>query len=135
MRPVAAQRRQASQKDETLEALRSPSLLENIELRLSVGSLAPRAQASKKAAFRKAKTIHRLLEFNPKKFGFDRDASNPLEADLVILDEASMIDTVLAYAPALGPRSMPVRAAYPRIKGGSRSRRARPATVACGRIT
>ena len=46
---------------------------------------------------REAKTIHRLLEFNPKKFGFDRDASNPLEADLVILDEASMIDTVLAY--------------------------------------
>ncbi|MDP9001076.1 MAG: ATP-dependent RecD-like DNA helicase [Myxococcota bacterium] len=61
---------------------------------------APTGRAAKRMAEttgREAKTIHRLLEFNPKKFGFDRDASNPLEADLVILDEASMIDTVLAY--------------------------------------
>jgi exodeoxyribonuclease V alpha subunit len=61
---------------------------------------APTGRAAKRMAEttgREAKTIHRLLEFNPKKFGFDRDASNPLEADLVIVDEASMIDTVLAY--------------------------------------
>jgi exodeoxyribonuclease V alpha subunit len=61
---------------------------------------APTGRAAKRmteTTSREAKTIHRLLEFNPKKFGFDRDASNPLEADLVILDEASMIDTVLAY--------------------------------------
>ena len=61
---------------------------------------APTGRAAKRmteTTGREAKTIHRLLEFNPKKFGFDRDASNPLEADLVILDEASMIDTVLAY--------------------------------------
>jgi exodeoxyribonuclease V alpha subunit len=61
---------------------------------------APTGRAAKRMAEttgREAKTIHRLLEFNPKKFGFDRDASNPLEADLVILDEVSMIDTVLAY--------------------------------------
>jgi exodeoxyribonuclease V alpha subunit len=61
---------------------------------------APTGRAAKRMAEttgREAKTIHRLLEFNPKKFGFDRDASNPLEADVVILDEASMIDTVLAY--------------------------------------
>jgi exodeoxyribonuclease V alpha subunit len=61
---------------------------------------APTGRAAKRMAEttgREAKTIHRLLEFNPKKFGFDRDASNPLQADLVILDEASMIDTVLAY--------------------------------------
>jgi exodeoxyribonuclease V alpha subunit len=61
---------------------------------------APTGRAAKRMAEttgREAKTIHRLLEFNPKKFGFDRDASNPLEADLVILDEASMIDTVLAH--------------------------------------
>lgn len=61
---------------------------------------APTGRAAKRMAEttgREAKTIHRLLEFNPKKFGFDRDPSNPLEADLVILDEASMIDTVLAY--------------------------------------
>jgi exodeoxyribonuclease V alpha subunit len=61
---------------------------------------APTGRAAKRMAEttgREAKTIHRLLEFNPKKFGFDRDATNPLEADVVILDEASMIDVVLAY--------------------------------------
>jgi exodeoxyribonuclease V alpha subunit len=61
---------------------------------------APTGRAAKRMAEttgREAKTIHRLLEFNPTKFAFDRDASNPLEADLVILDEASMIDTMLAY--------------------------------------
>jgi exodeoxyribonuclease V alpha subunit len=61
---------------------------------------APTGRAAKRMAEttgREAKTIHRLLEFNPKKFGFDRDVCNPLEADVVILDEASMIDTVLAY--------------------------------------
>ncbi len=61
---------------------------------------APTGRAAKRMAEttgREAKTIHRLLEFNAKTFGFDRDASNPLEADLLILDEASMIDTALAY--------------------------------------
>jgi exodeoxyribonuclease V alpha subunit len=61
---------------------------------------APTGRAAKRmteTTGREAKTIHRLLEFNPKKFGFDRDASNPLDADIVILDEASMIDIVLAY--------------------------------------
>jgi exodeoxyribonuclease V alpha subunit len=61
---------------------------------------APTGRAAKRMAEttgREAKTIHRLLEFNPKDFGFDRDASSPLEADVLILDEASMIDTTLAY--------------------------------------
>jgi exodeoxyribonuclease V alpha subunit len=61
---------------------------------------APTGRAAKRMAEttgREAKTIHRLLEFNPKKFAFDRDASNQLEADIVILDEASMIDTMLLY--------------------------------------
>ncbi|OCX70351.1 hypothetical protein A6P07_14660 [Acidithiobacillus thiooxidans] len=39
-------------------------------------------------------TIHRLLEFNPQG-GFKRDEQTPLEADLVIVDEASMIDLPL----------------------------------------
>lgn len=42
-----------------------------------------------------AKTIHRLLEFDPKAFGFKRNRDNPLEADIVVVDEASMIDIVL----------------------------------------
>jgi len=42
-----------------------------------------------------AKTIHRLLEFDPKIFGFKRGKENPLEADIVVVDESSMIDIVL----------------------------------------
>ena len=42
-----------------------------------------------------AKTIHRLLEFDPKIFGFKRDRDNPLKANIVVVDEASMIDVVL----------------------------------------
>jgi exodeoxyribonuclease V alpha subunit len=44
---------------------------------------------------REAKTIHRLLEFSPKKGGFKRNEDNPLDADLVIIDEASMVDILL----------------------------------------
>ena len=46
---------------------------------------------------REAKTLHRLLEFDPKTMGFLRDRQRPLEADVVIVDEVSMVDTVLAY--------------------------------------
>jgi len=42
-----------------------------------------------------AKTVHRLLEFDPQHFGFKRDFDNPLEADFIVMDEASMIDVVL----------------------------------------
>ncbi len=43
-----------------------------------------------------AKTIHRLLEFSPGAGKpFLRDRSNPLDADLIIVDEASMIDILL----------------------------------------
>ncbi len=54
-----------------------------------------------------AKTLHRLLEFNPMDGGFVRGAEKPLEADLVIVDEASMVDLRLMEAVllALGPRA------------------------------
>ncbi len=42
-----------------------------------------------------AKTIHRLLEYNPVEEYFVKDDLNPLEADLLVIDEASMIDTLL----------------------------------------
>jgi exodeoxyribonuclease V alpha subunit len=42
-----------------------------------------------------AKTIHRLLEFDPRSFAFKRDAENPLECDLLVVDEASMVDVSL----------------------------------------
>ena len=44
---------------------------------------------------REAKTIHRLLEFKPGE-GFGRNEYRPLEADMVIIDEASMLDLSLA---------------------------------------
>jgi exodeoxyribonuclease V alpha subunit len=61
---------------------------------------APTGRAAKRmteTTGREAKTLHRLLEFDPKTMGFLRDGQRPLEADVVIVDEASMIDTVLAY--------------------------------------
>ena len=61
---------------------------------------APTGRAAKRmteTTGHEAKTLHRLLEFDPKTMSFLRDRQRPLEADLVIVDEASMIDTVLAY--------------------------------------
>ena len=42
-----------------------------------------------------AKTIHRLLEFNFKKGGFQKNEETPLDCQLLIVDEVSMIDTLL----------------------------------------
>ena len=49
------------------------------------------------ATGQEAKTIHRLLEFSPSGGTFKRNDTNPLEADLIIIDETSMVDTVLMY--------------------------------------
>jgi len=46
---------------------------------------------------REAKTIHRLLEFDPKNGGFKRDRENPLEGDVFVVDEMSMVDVALAH--------------------------------------
>lgn len=43
-----------------------------------------------------AKTIHRILEWNPGKNGFKRNEKDPLQADVLIVDEASMLDISLA---------------------------------------
>ncbi len=43
-----------------------------------------------------AKTIHRLLEFKPSE-GYQRKEDNPLEGDVLIVDECSMIDVMLMY--------------------------------------
>lgn len=42
-----------------------------------------------------AKTIHRLLEFDPKSHGFKYNQNNQLDTDMVVIDEASMIDIML----------------------------------------
>jgi exodeoxyribonuclease V alpha subunit len=44
-----------------------------------------------------AKTIHRLLEFQPASGGFTRNAENPLECDVLVSDESSMIDLPLFH--------------------------------------
>jgi exodeoxyribonuclease V alpha subunit len=44
---------------------------------------------------REAKTIHRLLEYSPSEGGFKRNQDYPLEADLIVVDEASMLDILL----------------------------------------
>jgi exodeoxyribonuclease V alpha subunit len=59
---------------------------------------APTGRAAKRmseATEREAKTLHRLLEFDPKQGGFARTEDHPLEADVVIVDEVSMLDTLL----------------------------------------
>src|SRR5207253_9825932 len=45
-----------------------------------------------------AKTIHRLLEVDPKGGGFKRGSDNPLECDLLVVDETSMVDVMLMQA-------------------------------------
>lgn len=60
---------------------------------------APTGRASKRmseAIGMEAKTIHRLLEFNPQD-GYKRNDENPLEGDALIVDECSMIDIILMY--------------------------------------
>ena len=60
---------------------------------------APTGRAAKRmseATGMEAKTIHRLLESKPPE-GFGRNADNPLEGDVLILDECSMIDILLMY--------------------------------------
>ena len=56
---------------------------------------APTGRAAKRmteATGMEAKTIHRLLEFDPKAFGFKRNDENPLDCDLLVMDESSMVD-------------------------------------------
>ena len=61
---------------------------------------APTGRAAKRLAEtteRTAKTIHRLLEFDPATGEFKRNQQNPLSGDLFVLDEVSMVDVVLGH--------------------------------------
>jgi len=53
------------------------------------------AQRLAEATGLEASTLHRLLEFQPARGGFQRNASNPLEGDVVVVDEVSMVDVPL----------------------------------------
>jgi exodeoxyribonuclease V alpha subunit len=69
-------------------------LTHKIMLAAPTGRAAKRlSQITKKMAF----TIHALLEMNFESGGFKRDRNNPLDCDLLIVDEASMIDTPLLF--------------------------------------
>ncbi|MBA3721012.1 MAG: ATP-dependent RecD-like DNA helicase [Parachlamydiaceae bacterium] len=62
---------------------------------------APTGRAAKRMTEitgKKASTIHSLLEFNFKGGGFKRNRESPLDCNLIIIDEASMIDTYLMYS-------------------------------------
>lgn len=61
---------------------------------------APTGKAAKRLSEitgRKGSTIHSTLSYDFKNGGFKHNRENPLECDLIIIDEASMIDTVLMY--------------------------------------
>jgi len=66
--------------------------------RISVCLCAPTGRAAKRlveSTGTEAKTIHRLLEFDPRIRGFRRNQYTPLATDLVVVDEVSMVDLVL----------------------------------------
>ena len=80
-----------------------------VNARLLLG--APTGRAAKRlseATGHESVTLHRLLEYRPSAGGFGRNASNPLEADVVVVDEASMIDLFLmdALVAAAPPRAV-----------------------------
>jgi exodeoxyribonuclease V alpha subunit len=71
-------------------------ILERREKRITLAS--PTGRAAKRlseVSGREAKTVHRLLEYSPKEGNFKRNDDNPLDTDLVIIDEISMVDILL----------------------------------------
>jgi len=77
---------------------------------ISFALAAPTGRAAKRMgemAGEEAKTIHRLLEYNPREGRFQRGEKNPLEAEVIIIDEASMVDLPLMdqLLRAVAPRS------------------------------
>ena len=62
---------------------------------------APTGRAAKRlneTTGQEATTIHRLLEVDPKTGGFKRNVKHPLDCDLLVVDETSMVDVLLMHA-------------------------------------
>jgi exodeoxyribonuclease V alpha subunit len=62
--------------------------------------MAPTGRAAKRlseTSGQEAMTIHRALEWSPQTGGFKRNPQDPLKADVVVVDEMSMVDTFLMY--------------------------------------
>jgi exodeoxyribonuclease V alpha subunit len=71
-----------------------------LQLEKKIMLAAPTGRAAKRMSEvigLKAGTIHRLLEYNPNEMLFQRNEHYPLECGLLIIDEVSMIDTLLFY--------------------------------------
>ena len=69
--------------------------------RVNIALAAPTGRAAKRLAESsgmEAMTLHRLLETDPKEGGFKRNQENPLNCQLLVIDEASMIDVMLMHA-------------------------------------
>ena len=65
---------------------------------VEVALCAPTGRAAKRLSEStgvEARTVHRLLEADPKNGGFKRGEENPLQCDLLVIDEASMVDVLL----------------------------------------
>jgi exodeoxyribonuclease V alpha subunit len=68
-------------------------------LKANVLLAAPTGRAAKRMSETtgmESKTIHRLLEFKPSE-GYKKNEENPLDCDVLILDEVSMVDIILMY--------------------------------------
>jgi exodeoxyribonuclease V alpha subunit len=66
-----------------------------------IGLAAPTGRAAQRMSEvtgLEAKTLHRMLEFDPATMGFKRDRDNPLPYDAVVVDETSMLDLFLAHS-------------------------------------
>jgi exodeoxyribonuclease V alpha subunit len=77
---------------------------------VSFALAAPTGRAAKRMAElsgEEAKTIHRLLEYNPHEGGFLRDEGDPVDASVIVIDEASMLDLPLLdhLLAAIAPES------------------------------
>jgi exodeoxyribonuclease V alpha subunit len=82
-----------------------------IAKQVRVALCAPTGRAAKRLSDStglEAKTIHRLLETDPRTGAFRRTEEHPLDCDLMVVDEASMVDVLLMRAL---PRAVPDEAA------------------------
>jgi len=81
-------------------------------LRAGILLAAPTGRAAKRLSEttgQEAKTIHRMLEYNMRKGGFQKNEDYPLDCDLLIVDEASMVDTLLMHHLL---KALPVEATF-----------------------
>ena len=81
-----------------------------LRMGLKIALAAPTGRAAKRmyeSTGQEALTLHRMLEYSPKDNRFTRDAKRPLDADLVVVDESSMIDIWLMahLAEAVGSKA------------------------------